>query len=478
MNEEDRLSNVDIGASPFDQERPSFRLGPGLVALVGGDGPLRSDVLERYAGPLVKGDERLATLVAGHGLGEPARAWRRATRVLAQWLGMDGVDKEISNLQDDVGTSSGLTSLDSGVENLKARVQELRRLPEAVRMKEREVREMRADAVEVNGDMEVANMEWLRERQDAETHLLAYRDRARELKVRLQQLEAGGPESECPTCDRLLAERFASVLTVLREEWESVVQDGSWWKRRREQLDFKPAHLQEMEGKAIRLQAVIGECAEEVERLRARLPDLAEAEDTLAAVQAAGTSRDRRKSTRVAQEEAIGDEPELDRRRRSLEALRAELLADARNTLAARTGRYINRLTSGGVLGVGLTGDGEPTVVRDDGERRLQSDEEVAAYLFALRLALVQLAAAQGVQCEGVFLGDTFDRLEPETKVRAVGLLRQMLPQVPRILLFCRGEILDTIPESFDWIVDLRVDRSGSPHTRVRSSGVGKLRVH
>jgi hypothetical protein len=471
------LSNLDIGVSPFDQV-PSFRLGPGLAALVGGDGPLRSDVLERYAGPLVKGDERLATLVAGHGLGEPAQAWRRAARVLAQWLGMDGVDNEISNLQGEGAASSSPTSLDSGVENLRARVQELRRLPEAVRMKEREVREMRADAVEVNGDMEVANMEWLRERQDAETHLLAYRDRARELKVRLQQLEAGGPESECPTCDRLLSERFASVLTVLREEWESVVQDGSWWKRRREQLDFKPAHLQELEGKAIRLQAAIEECAEEVERLRARLPDLADAEDTLAAVRAAGTSRDRRKATRAAQEDEISDDSDTDRRRRALEALRAELLADARDTLTARTGRYLNRLTSGGVLGVGLTGDGEPTVVRDDGERRLQSDEEVAAYLFALRLALIQLAAAQGIQFEGVLLGDTFDRLEPETKVRAVGLLRKMLPQVPRILLFCRGEILDAIPESFDWIVDLRVDRSGAPHTRVRTSGVGKLRVH
>jgi len=472
------LRDLDISTSPFDQDQPRFRLGPGLAALVGGDGPLRSEVLERLAGPLVKGDERLSTLIAGHGLREPAQAWRRAVRVLAQWLGMDGVENELSNLEGQSSVTSGRTSMDSGIENLRARVQELRRLPDAVRMKEREAREMRTDAVEVSGDMEVANMEWLRERQDAETHLLAYRDRARELKVRLQHMEAGGPESECPTCDRLLAERFASVLTVLREEWESVVQDGSWWKRRREQLDFKPIHLQDLEGKAIRFQAAIEECSEEVERLRARLPDLADAEDTLAAVWAAGTSRDRRKSARVEDKEIIGDDDEVDRRARALEALRAELLSGARETLAARTGRYLNRLTSGGVLGVGLTGDGEPTVVRDEGERRLQSDEEVAAYLFALRMALIHLGVTQGIQFEEVLLGDTFDRLEPEAKVRAVGLLRSMLPHVPRLLLFCRGEILDTIPESFDWIVDLRVDRAGAPHTRVRSSGVGKLRVH
>ena len=472
------MSNLDIGGSSFDQDRPGFRLGPGLAALIGGDGPLRSEVLERFAGPLVVGDERMATLIAGHGLTEPAQAWRRAVRVLAQWLGMDGVDQEISRLEGDGAVRTNVTSMDSGVENLRARVQELRRLPEAVLMKERELREMRADNVEVSGDMEVVNMEWLRERQDAETHLLAYRDRACELKVRLQQLEAGGPESECPTCDRLLAERFQTVLTVLREEWESVVQDGSWWKRRREQLDFKPSHLQDLEGRAIRLQAAIEECAEEVERLRARLPELADAEDTLAVVRAVGTSRDRRKSTRVEDPVTAVEDQQIYRRRRALEALREELLSDARDTLAARTGHCLNRLTSGGVLGVGLTGDGEPTVIRDEGERRLQSDEEAAAYLLSLRLALIHLAAAQGIQFDEVLLGDTFDRLEPEAKVRAVGLLRGMLPRVPKILLFCRGEILDTIPESFDWIVDLRVDRVGAPITRVRSSGVGKLHVH
>ena len=63
------------------------------------------------------------------------------------------------------------------------------------------------------GDMEEANMEWLRERQDAETHLLAYRDRARELKLRLQELESGGLETACPTCERVLAgeSRLSSV---------------------------------------------------------------------------------------------------------------------------------------------------------------------------------------------------------------------------------------------------------------------------
>ena len=363
---------------------------------------------------------------------------------------------------------------DSGVDGLRARVQELRRLPDALRAKARELRGLRGDAVEVVGDLEVANMDWLRERQDAETHLLAYRDRARELKIRLQQLEKGGSDTECPTCDRVLDERFESVLEVLREEWESVVQDGSWWKRRRDQLDPKPSHLQDLEGKSIRLHATIDECTEEVERLRARLPELAEAEDTLAMAQVGeGPSRQSEGGT----DQGLSSE-NSDLRRRALHALRRELLNDAHDALIARTGRYLNHLTSGGVLGVGVTGDGEPTIVRDEGGRRMHSDEEVAAYLFALRLALVDLAADAGVQIPELLLGDTFDRLEPDAKLRAVGLLRTLLARVPKILLFCRGEILDATPEWFDWIVELSVDRQGSPFARVQQSGVGRLRVH
>ncbi len=468
------VGSVETGAGAANRGPLDLQLGAGLTALVGGDGPLRSEVMDRFARRLAQVDERLQTLIAGPGTVGPALAWRRAVRTLAQWSGLDGVDHEVAALIHG-GSRAGDDTLwtDSGVDGLRARVQELRRLPEALRVKARELRALRADAVEVGGDLEVANMDWLRERQDAETHLLAYRDRARELKVRLQQLEDGGSDTACPTCDRVLSERFESVLEVLREEWESVVQDGSWWKRRKDQLDLKPAHLQDLEGKSIRFQATVEECTEEVERLRARLPELTEAEDALAMAQVGGSPS---KSGEGGGTGLSTDESDL--RGRALEALRRELLSEAREALTARTGRYLNHLTSGGALGVGVTGDGEPTIVRDEGARRIQADEEVAAYLFSLRLALVDLAADCGVRAPEMLLGDTFDRLEPDAKLRAVGLLRTLLVRVPKILLFCRGDILDSTPEWFDWIVELGVDRRGSPFARVQRSGVGKLQIH
>jgi len=86
------------------------------------------------------------------------------------------------------------------------------------RMQRASTREVRASSHEVTGDLEAGTMDWHRERQDAETHLLAYRDRAKELRTRIRKLEALGPDSHCPTCGRLLEEYSQKVLEELETE--------------------------------------------------------------------------------------------------------------------------------------------------------------------------------------------------------------------------------------------------------------------
>ena len=117
-------------------------------------------------------------------------------------------------------------------------------------------------------------MDWHRERQDAETTLTAYRDRARELRSRIRQMESAGPEAPCPTCGRVLESHYDEVLTELRDDWESVVQDGGWWRSRWEQLEPKPVHLQELERWSFQLHAALEAGSERVELLRARLREL------------------------------------------------------------------------------------------------------------------------------------------------------------------------------------------------------------
>jgi exonuclease SbcC len=78
---------------------------------------------------------------------------------------------------------------------------------------------------------------WLRDRQDAETKLQGYRERGAELLEQVRQIREAGPEGKCPTCERPLGEDFERVLGELEDQWTGVVQDGKWWKSRREQLE-------------------------------------------------------------------------------------------------------------------------------------------------------------------------------------------------------------------------------------------------
>ena len=68
-----------------------------------------------------------------------------------------------------------------------ARIRELEGSPGEFAALEEELRRHREDDVEGAGDLEQATMEWLRERQDAETRLQAYRDVRDQLKKRIEE---------------------------------------------------------------------------------------------------------------------------------------------------------------------------------------------------------------------------------------------------------------------------------------------------
>jgi DNA repair protein SbcD/Mre11 len=114
---------------------------------------------------------------------------------------------------------------------------------------------LHADWIEADGDAEARALGWARERHEAESRLEAYRERARELRDRIRILREEGASARCPTCRRPLAEAHPGLLELLEEEWEEVVQDGTWWKRRRAQLEDKPPDLLVLERRALALRA-------------------------------------------------------------------------------------------------------------------------------------------------------------------------------------------------------------------------------
>ena len=435
--------------------RVSTSLPKGLTGVIGGGGPARQAV------------EELLVQEGGDGPPEPLRRF---------WSGRgsETLDKTIGLAIEAVAASRGLATVDAALlragemaaahpvapvrlverrERGAVRV-DLEQVAAEFRSAERDLRGLRADVVEVDGDLEVATMGWLRERQDAETTLNAYRDRAREVRARLKKMEAAGPDAPCPTCGRVLESHYQEVLAELNEEWESVVQDGSWWKSRWEQLEPKPSHLQELDGESLRLHAALEAGSEGVELLRARLSELAERE-----VVSVPPTRARG---------ALSSVVDALRRVRSARSARAtDLLLD-------RSSRFLCRISGGRILTVSLVA-GRAVLNGDRGVLGLVSEEYRATARIAVRLAAASLVAAEGRLMGSLVLADPFDRLDIEARIRTLVLTKKLLSDIPRVILFSGGEAVDARPELFDAILEVRDEASGvGPALRPAAAGPGR----
>ena len=323
-------------------------------------------------------------------------------------------------------------------------------LPE-LRAREHELRDLRAEWAEVTGDVEQATMDWLRERQDAESQLQAYRDRARELKARLTQIQARGPDAPCPTCGRPLADHLKDVRVQLREEWESVVQDGSWWKRRREQLEGKPEHLRALEGQGVRVNAAVETGAERVERVRARVRELA----------AVGV-------------EPRGDEagsPEV----RALERLAEELRVAARARVLSEAGRLAERITAGRILWI-RDDEGSP-VAEGVFYGGLPGRRDRAAVDLAVRMAAAALARGAGAPIMGIVMGEAFEVLDPEDRLRSVDVLGELADELGQVVVVTGTDVVDLRPEEFVRALELGPSERGVPSLRPLPVGAAVLRL-
>jgi len=436
--------------------RVSTSIPPGLTAILGGGGRARRAVAELF----------LAAGATG-----PAGA-------VSRWWGgelVETLDGAFRSSVDAVAESRGLGLIDGALERLGARAAPVveppaggvRRMaqgairvdPEQVaaefRTAQRELLASRADVTEIDGDLEVATMDWHRERQDAETTLHAYRDRARELRSRIRRMEAAGAGAPCPTCGRALAAHYDTVLADLRDQYESVVQDGSWWRSRWEQLEPKPDHLQELERRSLTLHAALEAGSERVELLRARLRELE------------GRSE-------VPETVLEGPQGSIVT---SLMRVRAARLARVSDLLLDRGSRFVSRISGSRILAFTLD-EGTVHLQGSEGVLTPLSEEDLAAGRIALRLATASLVAARGAIVASLPIEQPFDRLDEEARIRALVLTKSLLPEIPRIVLFSRGDAVDARPELFDYVLEVRDEEFLSgPVLRPAPSGPGRISI-
>jgi exonuclease SbcC len=97
-----------------------------------------------------------------------------------------------------------------------------------------------AESDRLEARLQEAMSRWDRDRQEADANRRILRGQAEELRAQIKQLEAAGPDGICPTCKRALGSEYDSVLELVRGQYEEVVQDGKWHKKRFEQLSAEP----------------------------------------------------------------------------------------------------------------------------------------------------------------------------------------------------------------------------------------------
>ena len=104
------------------------------------------------------------------------------------------------------------------------------------------------------------------------------------------------------------------------------------------------------------------------------------------------------------------------------------------------------------------------------------SEEDLAAGRIAVRLAAASLIGARGRLVASLPLEQPFDRLDEEARTRTLVLTKELLPEIPRIVLFSRGEAVDARPELFDYVLEVRDEDSVSgPVLRPAPAGPGRV---
>ena len=95
-------------------------------------------------------------------------------------------------------------------------------------------------------------------------------------------------------------------------------------------------------------------------------------------------------------------------------------------------------------------------LVDGGGSAGVEADEDRAAAVVALRMALVELLAEDWNPIGSFVLGDPFDRMGAEDQLRALSLLRRVLSRIPQVLLLTRGPVVERAPEFFDGLFDFQ----------------------
>ena len=168
-----------------------------------------------------------------------------------------------------------LTELARALSGQDGRIAELSDAAAALARAEGEAHALaeRLDAAERTAEEQQAT--WVREKGYASTRreeLLKQYDEVKEQRDKIQRL---GPEGECPTCRRPLGAEHAAVLGVLDRQLQAIVDDGTYFRQRLEQLAVPPETVTQAEAARDALREERRRASEREGTLRAQVAERA-----------------------------------------------------------------------------------------------------------------------------------------------------------------------------------------------------------
>jgi DNA repair protein SbcC/Rad50 len=189
-----------------------------------------------------------------------------------------------------VGLERQIAASDAELLRLRERLAKVEGSPALERRYSAELEASRAARRELEEALDERKSAWLRDRQDAATKLQGFRDRGKELREQIRQIERLGPEGACPTCGRPVGEDYGRLLEQLHDGWQEIVQDGTWWSSRSEQLEAKPEEVAGLEAGVAGLGEQVDDRARKLARCQAAVAEREQLLEDLA-VQGASVER-------------------------------------------------------------------------------------------------------------------------------------------------------------------------------------------
>ncbi|MCZ6754296.1 MAG: SMC family ATPase [Gemmatimonadetes bacterium] len=230
------------------------------------------------------GDRR----VADHKVSDTRERFTALDRQLAEALGakgqLEGLDKELAPLP---GLQEERVALDRQAEihlarrGYLAQATEMRRTLDSVGDRLAQVpddgavsqamtlaqtgREARHAAETAAEELRTA---WVRDAQDAQTKRATLAEQYLDLKGQRDRVSAAGADGDCPTCGRPLGDDLDGVIELLDQQLQEVEFNGSFYKKRIQQLQDEPNELRQAEAERGRRERAAREAEVEARRLQ------------------------------------------------------------------------------------------------------------------------------------------------------------------------------------------------------------------